>query len=185
MHFDDKSKISILASLENNYFLIAYQSFYNQIGYENKGKFSATDDFKDFVFANHFVDFIGRIYNTHISTEGIRIINGRLKKVKNLEDYDIAISIFEKCNPTNDNRGNPIRANQFCLGTRLLHFYDPEQNPILDNIVKDNLGIKGENGDLLSKTLCIEFREAAKCFVQTHPDYFYNFYESDDIGSCP
>jgi hypothetical protein len=72
--------------------------------------------------------------------------------------------------------------NQFCLGTKLLHFYNPEQNPILDNTVKDNLTIKGENGDLLTKTLCIEFREAAKCFCAKHNDYFDKFYKSDIIA---
>lgn len=169
----------ILLHFRINYFSFVYQSFYNQIGYNKSvGKRFTTDGFKHFIYTNNFLDLVNEIYRTRLSKNGIKIISERLQDVENFDDYDNAISIFESCNPTKYSNGNLKYKNAFSFGTKVLHFYDPEQNPILDFEVRNNLGIKVE----MSKSLCMEFREAAKCFTKKHRDYFEAFYKSDIIA---
>jgi len=108
----------------------------------------------------------------------IEIISHRLQKVSDLDNYTDAIGIFEKCNPTKYANGTEKCKNALSFGTKVLHFYDPEQNPILDSEVRKNLGIKSE----MSKSLCVQFREACNYFVEKHQDYFNQFYESDIIS---
>ncbi|SET02432.1 hypothetical protein SAMN04488587_2007 [Methanococcoides vulcani] len=165
--------------LRVNYFSFVYQSFYNQIGYDNNEKKRFTsNEFQKFVINTNFLDLINEIYRTRLSKKGIKIISERLQEVEHFDDYYNAISIFEACNPTKYANGNLKSKNAFSFGTKVLHFYDPKHNPILDSEVRKNLGIKVE----MNKSLCIEFREAANSFVKKHRDYFDKFYESDTIA---
>lgn len=63
--------------------------------------------------------------------------------------------------------------NAFSLGTKLLHFYNPEENPILDSIARNNLKI-----DDMSCEVCLCFKEAANEFIKSHQDYFKSFHSS-------
>jgi len=113
-----------------------------------------------------------------MSWDGIEEINKRLQTVKDFDDYGSALSIFEECNPTVYNNGAMVRKSAFSLGTKILHFYNPQKNPIVDSVVRANLNIKGE----MTLELCLEFRKAANMFVAKHHDYFTKFYESKRIS---
>ncbi len=57
-----------------------------------------------------------------------------------------------------------------------MHFYSPNENPILDSVVRNNLGL----GDMSYK-ICMEFHEAANDFTNKHEDYFEKIIESKTI----
>ena len=57
-----------------------------------------------------------------------------------------------------------------------MHFYYPEENPILDSVVRDKLDL----GDK-SYELCIKFHITANDFVKKYEDYFEKFTESKTI----
>jgi hypothetical protein len=167
-NFEDR----IVDHLTDNYFAFVYQSFYNKMGYKKKEKLFSTNDYKHFIHINNFLDLVNEIYRTRLSRIGLKIISERLQKVEDFEVYKNAINIFEHCNPVTDKHGNTKIKNAFSFGTKILHFYDPEKNPILDSNVRNNIGIKEE----MSKELCIEFREAAISFTDNYKDdYFEKF----------
>ncbi|MBU4372951.1 MAG: hypothetical protein KJ714_00625 [Euryarchaeota archaeon] len=96
----------------------------------------------------------------------------------NFDDYETALKAFENCNPKKNKNGKLIYASALSMGTKVLHFYDPEENPIFDSIVrkKENLNINEITYDI-----CMYFQQAANDFVRKHNDYFENFYKSECI----
>lgn len=168
----------IIQHIQDNYFALVYQSLYNQLGYEKRvdNKFT-TSEFKNLLLNNNFVSLINDIYRTRMSWAGIEEINKRLQNVKAFDDYGSALSIFKECNPTIYNNGTIVSKSAFSLGTKILHFYNPRENPILDSVVRYNLNIKDE----MTLELCLEFKEAANKFEEKH-DYFTKFYESKIIS---
>jgi|GEM_PF-1713637 len=169
----------IIQHLQDNYFALVYQSLYNQLGYEKRAnnKFS-TGEFKNLLLNNNFVSLINDIYRTRMSWTGIDEINKRLQNVKDFDEYESALSIFKECNATSYDNGSTVLKSAFSLGTKILHFYNPQKNPIVDSVVRANLNIKDE----MTLELCLEFREAANMFVAKHHDYFTKFYKSERIG---
>jgi hypothetical protein len=163
--------------LEINYFSFAYQSFYTQIGYDQfpDKKFN-TYDFKEFVRNNNFVDLVNEIYRTRLSSNGVENIKSRLQEIGNFDDYETALMVFKKCNPRKYKNGDIVVANAWSLGTKILHFYNPQENPILDSVVRENLKI----GNMDAK-LCIEFRKATNEFVNDNVDFFDSFLTSSKI----
>ena len=101
-----------------------------------------------------------------------------MQDAENLDDYESVLNIFEGCNPTTYKNGTVVNKNAFSFGTKILHFYNPQKNPILDSVVRTNLKIIEE----MNKQLCLEFRDAAKCFTEKHKDYFDMFYSSKIIS---
>lgn len=170
----------ILLHLRDNYFSLVYQSLYNQLGYKNfDGNKFTTSDFKDLISRNNFLDLVNEIYRTRLSRKGVGIIGNRLQNIENFDDYETSINVFEECNPTNKD-GTVICKNAFSFGTKILHFYNPQENPILDSKVRDNLKIKDE----MNKKLCLEFRDAAKNFTEKHSEYFNIFHSSKTISEA-
>lgn len=112
-----------------------------------------------------------------MSWEGLNEISRQLQHVEDFDDYASSLDIFETCDPATYKNGNEIKKNAFSLGTKVLHFYNPNENPILDSFVRTNLKIKGE----MNKKLCLEFREAAREFAKKHENYFTHFTKSDNI----
>ena len=168
----------IVKHIGKNYFPLVHQSLYMQLGYENlkHNKFE-NSDFKKLIKQCNFLELVNEIYRTRVSEEGIGIITNRMNKDNfNFDDYGSALKAFEKCNPRNYKNKDPICANACSLGTKLLHFYSPNENPILDSVVRNNLGL----GDMSYK-LCIEFHKAANDFTKKHEDYFEKIIESKTI----
>lgn len=97
-----------------------------------------------------------------MSREGIKETSRRLHQVKDFDDYEGSLEILKACDTVTYKNGNEIRKDAFSLGTKILHFYNPDENPILDSVVRTNLKIKGE----MDKKLCLEFREAAREFAK-------------------
>lgn len=159
----------IIQHIQDNYFALVYQSLYNQFGYEKRvdNKFT-TSEFKNLLLNNNFVSLINDIYRTRMSWNGIEEINKRLQTVKDFDEYESALSIFKECNATSYNNGTIVSKSAFSLGTKILHFYNPHKNPILDSVVRYNLNIKGE----MTLELCLEFKKAANNFVTNYSKYF-------------
>ena len=112
-----------------------------------------------------------------MSEDGLKSIRNRLQEADNFDDYEGVLRFFKECNPITYKNGKKIQKNAFSLGTKLLHFYNPEKNPILDSAIRTNLRI----GDM-SLELCLEFRRATNYFIEKHRDYFDMFYESKNIA---
>lgn len=167
---------AIMKSIHENYFILVYQSIYNQIGYDNfsNQKFN-TEDFKSFLTKNNFVDFVNEMYRTRISSKGMENIRHLVQQVDSFDDYEKALMIFEKSDRRNLN-GKVIKPSPWSFGTKLLHFYNPQENPILDTIVRDNLKI-----GYMDAKVCMEFRKAANCFINKHDDYFDKIAKSENI----
>lgn len=168
----------IIKCIGTNYYPLVYQSLYVQLGYENlkHNKFK-NSDFKKLVRQCNFLDIVNEIYRTRLSKEGIRKITDWINEDNfNFDDYGSALEAFRECNPRNYKNKGPIYANAWSFGTKLLHFYSPNENPILDSVVRNNLGL----GDMSYK-ICIEFHKAANDFTKKHEDYFEKIIESKNI----
>ncbi|WP_440951952.1 hypothetical protein [Methanococcoides sp. FTZ1] len=164
---------------EINYFSFVYQSLYNQIGYEDfiNKKFN-TLDFKSFLVHHNFLELVNEVYRTRLSLKGTENVKSCLQEVQDFDDYENALMIFEQCNPRDYKNGSTLCANAWSLGTKLLHFYNPQENPILDSVLRDNLQIGNMNAKL-----CIEFRKAANDFVSDNDYFFKEFLKSPEIKS--
>ena len=135
-----KFKKRIVEHIKKEYFPLIYQCLYERIMLSNSKRFS-TEDYKRLLRKNNYLKLLNDIYRTRLSEKasGIKasdIILDRLDKIKDFDKYEIVLEQFEKCNP----RGNE-RVNAFSLGTKVLHTYNPEENPILDSVVRNNLRI--------------------------------------------
>ncbi|WP_342304936.1 hypothetical protein [Methanolobus sp. ZRKC5] len=167
----------VIKHLQENYFAFVYQAMYIQLGYKERNNKFTNQEFKELLSNNNFVDFINEVYRTHLSWEGVKEVKNRLQQVEDFDDYVSSLQAFESCDPITYKNGKEIQKNAFSFGTKILHFYNPDENPILDSFVRTNLKIKGE----MDKDLCIEFREGAREFAQLHHDYFVYFNESENI----
>lgn len=169
---------NIIYSITHNYFPFVYQSVYKQLGYEKLASRKFTSpEFKIFLKNNNFLDFVNGIFITRLSNNGLNEIRERLYDPDlNFDDYKSALKKFEKCNPKKDKKGEFHNASAWSLGTKVLHFYNPEENPILDSRVREYLDI-----DDMTYDICVHFREATNGFVEKHKDYFENFYKSERI----
>lgn len=166
----------VILHLRENYFALVYQAMYKQLGYNDRNSKFSTDAFKDLLITNNFLDYVNEVYRTRLSWEGLKEISMRLQQVEDFDDYATALQVFKGCDLRIKN-GKESRRNAFSLGTKILHFYNPEENPILDSVVRQNLMIKGE----MNKELCVEFREAARRFAKKNRSYFIHFNKSDNI----
>ncbi len=168
----------IIYSIEHNYWPLVYQGLYKQLGYEKLASRKFTSpEFKIFLKNNNFLGFVNEIYRTRLSNDGLKIIFELLGDPNlNFDDYESALKAFEKCNPKKDKNGEIHDTNAWSFGTKVLHFYNPEENPILDSLVRTNLHIVDMTYDI-----CIYFQKATNDFVREHNDYFENFYKSERI----
>lgn len=157
----EKRIIDHVKNKNNNYFPLIYQCLYERIMPMGYSKFS-TDDFKK-LLNNNYLRLLNDIYRTRISEKAFDIILKRLDKVNNFDDYKVVLEQFQGCN----RRGNK-NTNAFSLGTKVLHTYNPEENPIMDSVIRKNLNIKPR----LNIDLCMNFKKAMNCFAKKHEKYF-------------
>lgn len=138
------------------------------------GKFT-TDQYKKLLVDNNFLGLINDIYRTRLSEEGLKEISKRLLVINDFDDYQYVLPQFKGCDKARY-KGNEIQKNAFSFGTKLMHFYNPEENPILDSVVRDNLNL-GE----INLELCFEFKKAISSFVKDHSDYFSDLKASQRV----
>ncbi|AKB29045.1 hypothetical protein MSSIT_2326 [Methanosarcina siciliae T4/M] len=172
----EKFEEKVLANIRSNYFPLIYQSLYSQLGYERfpDGKF-ITDQFKKLLVNNNFLGLVNDIYRTRLSEEGLKEISKRLLVINDFDDYQYVLQQFKGCNKARY-KGNEIHKNAYSFGTKLMHFYNPEENPILDSVVRDNLNL-GE----INLELCFEFKKATCCFLKKHHKYLDEFNTSTHV----
>ncbi len=151
----------IISHVHNDYFPLIYQCLYERITPSTTGKFS-TEDYKR-LLENNFLKLLNDIYRTRLSNDSFQVILGRLDKVKDFNNYELVLEQFVRCNPKRN--GN---VNALSLGTKVLHIYSPEENPILDSVVRNNLEINDE----MDIELCLNFRTAMNNFVNDHKEWF-------------
>ena len=150
----DKFKDNIKRNIsdEGNYFPILYQNIYSSIIPPFR---------KDLLTSKKYLALLNAVYNTHLSNEAYEVILERIKP-KNFDDYSSTLEAFKGCNP----KSNSI-ADALSFGTKVLHTYNPFKNPILDSVVRGNLGL-----GRLTVQLCLDFREAMNRFVESNEKYF-------------
>lgn len=172
----EKFEERVLANIQNSYFPLIYQSLHIQLGYERfpEGKFTA-DQFKKLLVDNNFLGLVNDIYRTRLSKEGFKEISKRLLEINDFDDYQYVLQQFKDCDKARY-KGNEIQKNAFSFGTKLMHLYSPEENPILDSTVRYNLNL-GE----MDLGLCFEFKKAICSFVKDHSDYFSRLKDSQRV----
>lgn len=149
--------------IQHEYFPLIYQCLYERIMPKGCHKFS-TEKFKK-LLKNDYLRLINDIYRTRLSNKAFPDILKRLQSVQSFDRYEDVLKIFENCNPRNHKR-----INAFSFGTKVLHTYNPEENPMLDSVVRKNLRINNE----MSIDLCLYFKKAISEFSDRHKDYFSN-----------
>ncbi len=172
----EKFEEAVIKNICSSYFPLIYQSLYTQLGYRefSDGKFT-TNQFKKLLDESNFLGLVNDVYRTRLSDQGLKNISNLLQEVDNFEDYEYVLQKFEGCDTAMYN-GNRIKKNAFSLGTKLLHFYNPEENPILDSSVRTNLSL----GDM-DLELCFGFKKTINSFVKNHSDYFERFCTSKGV----
>ncbi len=152
----------VVTHIQKGYFPLIYQCLYERVMPAGYSKFS-TEDFKKLLRDNHYLVLLNYIYGTRLSNEAFEIILDRLEEIKDFDDYNNVLKQFKKCNP----RKNRM-ANAYSLGTKVLHTYNPEENPILDSVIRTNLKIKYQP----DVELCVNFKKAMNQFANEHKEYF-------------
>lgn len=152
----------IITHVGSDYFPLIYQCLYERIMPSNSDRFS-TEDFKKLLRDNNYLYLLNDIYRTRLSKEAFDIILCYLDTVENFNDYEKVLEKFMSCDPKGDRR-----VNAFSLGTKVLHTYNPEENPILDSVVRESLEIYDE----MDIKLCLNFKKAMNDFVNDHKEYF-------------
>jgi len=163
-----------------NYFQYLYQSLYYSLyisltnysncpaGYLNKLNrlFSKKIKFNDLFTNNNFIMLLNDIYSTRLSSVGIDNLKNKLKNYTNWSDYEGTLQLFQKCNPTKNSNKDAIS-----LGTKVLHVYDPMNNPIVDGVILKTLDLKKlyDNNALI---FCVNFQSCVIKFSDNKSDYF-------------
>ena len=114
-----------------------------------------------FLCENNGLKLLDDIYRTRTSKNNLEGIKKKLNEIKDFKDYSKVLRIFEK------EKNQYISKNALSLGTKVLHTFDPERNPILDSVVRDALGLHDIN-----EALCLEFRNAMNNFIKKNRHYF-------------
>lgn len=122
----------------------------------------STEDFKEILNVK-LLKLLNDIYRTRLSDKAYNIIFERLEEVKDFNDYEAVLKQFKECNPRKNGKTDALS-----FGTKLLHTYNPEENPIFDSIIRRNLGIKEQ----LDIDLCVKFKNAMNRFAEEHKEYF-------------
>ena len=165
--FEDR----IIAHAQNDHFPLIYQCLYERIMPPNQSQFS-TANFKKLLH-NNYLWLLNDIYRTRISEKTFDNILEGLDKVKDFNGYEVVLKQFKGCNPR-ENKD----ANAFSLGTKVLHTYNPEENPILDSKVRKELKIYYRDFNI---DLCLDFKEAMNRFANEYKGYFSSFRKSNRI----
>ena len=161
----------IIAHAQNDHFPLIYQCLYERIMPPNQSQFS-TANFKKLLH-NNYLWLLNDIYRTRISEKTFDNILEGLDKVKDFNGYEVVLKQFKGCNPR-ENKD----ANAFSLGTKVLHTYNPEENPILDSKVRKELKIYYRDFNI---ELCLDFKEAMNRFANEYKGYFSSFRKSNRI----
>jgi len=154
---------NIIKHIQHEYFPLIYQCLYEKIMPKGCHKFTA-EKFKK-LLKNDYLKLINDIYRTRLSNKSFPDIRKGLLSLPSFDRYEDVLKKFEKCNPRNNNW-----VNAFSFGTKVLHAFNPEENPMLDFVVRKNLAINKE----MSIELCVNFKSAMNKFAENHKDYFSN-----------
>ncbi|MFX1298323.1 MAG: hypothetical protein ACFFD2_26145, partial [Promethearchaeota archaeon] len=110
-----------------------------------------------------YLKLLNDVYRTRLSNKSFEIILNGLQAIEDFKEYKAVIKKFEKCNPTKKGK-----KNAFSFGTKVLHTFNPEKNPIFDSVIKDNINLSYD----IDVELCIDFRNAMNDFANDHEKYF-------------
>ena len=147
---------------KNKYNVIIYQSLYKR--FIPKQRNFSTNEFKKLLIKKDYLNFINTTYRTRVSEERMNNIAKKLKKINDFNDYTNVLKVFQK------NNRKTKEKNAFSFGTKVLHWYNPEKNPMLDSVVRDNLKIKYKyNMDI---NLCIDYKKAMNRFAKKYKEHF-------------
>ncbi len=161
----------IIRHVDNTHFPLIYKCLYKRFMLHGRTKFT-TVKFKR-LLKHNYLYVLNDIYRTRLSEGAFNIIIRRIDDI-DFENYRESLGIFIKCNPRKNRK---IPTDALSLGTKALHTFNPEVNPILDSRIRKNLGIK-ENLDI---ELCVAFKNAMNQFVNGNSDFFSLFKESPKI----
>lgn len=162
---------NIIKHIKNNYFPLIYQCLYERIMPSNSTQFTS-EEYKKLLKENNYLKLIDDIYRTRVPKEQDfkKIIESLQEREVNFNNnYGETLKLFTT--------ENELSKNALSFGTKVLHTYNPEENPILDSTIRGALNIKsGMNIDL-----CVDFKTAMNNFVEKYKDYFDKLKISDSI----
>lgn len=168
--------IRVKEYFKDNYFQFLYQNYQRNITYilSNK-KHKDINQWKKLFSDNHLLELLNDIYRTRLSKKGIDELKGKIIQHNDWNDYDATLKLFEGIIQVEkaDDRGSPVemRKNAFSLGTKVLHTFDPDHNPIIDNVILTTLDLKGQMGKD-GIPFCLQLRNAFNTFAHENQDYF-------------
>jgi len=154
-------EIKLANHIRENHFPILYQHLYPYLTFSEKRKLR-TDDFKMLLHRN-CLRLLNDIYKTRLSEDAFDEILKRLDRIDDFTNYRIVLNAFENCNPrkTGD-------VNALSLGTKVLHTYAPNSNPILDIRIRQRVLMNAS----IDINMCCVFKEAMNSFADAHESYF-------------
>ena len=117
-------------------------------------------DFKDMVENRNLLRLIDNLYRTRLANDTFKRLEIKIIDAINWDDYESTMCIFKKCNSGK---------NAFSFGTKVLHLYNPYDNPILDSVVRKSLGILHGRFNI---NLCVAFRKAMIKFANENKQFF-------------
>ena len=153
----------------DNYFQFIYQyvqSDISRILTEEKN----VENWKSLFYKNNLLELLNDIYRTRLSKKGIIALRDKLLIHNDWDNYYETLSLFLKINPS-IRSGMTIMKNALSLGTKVLHTYDPNKNPIMDDIILTNLDFKKES-TIYGIDFCVYMKDAFNMFYDEHHEYF-------------
>ena len=152
----------IIEHIKTEHFPLIYQSLYEHINHHQE-----SEEFKTLLLKQHYLEIINDVYRTRLSKKGVELIKQKLEEVSDFKKYNEVIEKFAKCNFSNKKKKKPDK-DAFSLGTKVLHTFNPDENPILDSVIRKQLKL----GNIIDSKLYRNFREAMNNFVVNNPDCF-------------
>jgi hypothetical protein len=156
----EKFEGNIKKHTKKEHFPLIYQCLYEHLRYP-----LSTEEFKRLLLKDHYLEIINDVYRTRVSNKSLRIISKRLEKAIDFNEYKVALDKFSRNSKFDDKK---LDKNAYSLGTKVLHTFNPEENPILDKVVRDSLKL----GNKIDLELCINFKDAMNTFAEEHKDFF-------------
>lgn len=154
----DTVERKLINHIRREFFPIVYQTLDKWLK-QRRAQLGA-DGFKCLLSTKHLLKLIDNVYSTRVSHRLLDRISARLARLPNLDDYERSIEIFSARNAWK---------NSFSLGTKVLHIHNPDENPILDAVVRRALGVYNRPFNI---ELCIAFKEAANRYCCDNSDCF-------------
>ncbi|MBF0121267.1 MAG: hypothetical protein HQK79_20730, partial [Desulfobacterales bacterium] len=161
----------IKAYFTDNYFQFIYQYLQKNI---NLIVDRDIEKWKRLFSENNLLSLLNDIYRNRLSKKGMINLQSEILKHDNWDDYSDTLKLFIAINPVKvkkENNSQTIMKNALSLGTKVLHTYNPYENPIIDDVILNNLVLKKEFAKH-GIEFCNDLKEGFNNFAKNKSSYF-------------